>query len=125
MNDSIADMLTRIRNAILRGHKDVIVPLSKVKVNILHVLKEKGYISSFEILDNNIKVVLKYKGGINKISGIKRISKPSLRVYSSGKNIPKVLNGMGINIVSTPEGIISDDIARKRNLGGEIICRVW
>lgn len=125
MSDPIADMLTRIRNAILRSHKEVILPSSKIKVNILSVLKDKGYIKEFVVENNEIRILLKYKKGVSKISGIKRISKPSLRVYASYKNIPKVLNGLGINVVSTPEGIFSDDIARKKKLGGEIICRVW
>ena len=125
MNDPIADMLTRIRNAILRGSRDVMLPSSNINTNILKVLKEKGYIKEFEIEDGNAKILLKYKKGISKISGIKRVSKPSLRVYTSYKKIPKVLNGLGMSILSTPEGIVSDDIARKKKVGGEIICRVW
>ena len=125
MNDPIADMLTRIRNAILRGSRDVMLPSSNINTNILKVLKEKGYIKEFEIEGGNVKILLKYKKGISKISGIKRVSKPSLRVYTSYKRIPRVLNGLGISILSTPEGIVSDDIARKKKIGGEIICRVW
>jgi small subunit ribosomal protein S8 len=125
MNDPIADMLTRIRNAILRGSRDVMLPSSNINTNILKVLKEKGYIKEFEIEGGNVKILLKYKKGISKISGIKRVSKPSLRVYTSYKKIPRVLNGLGMSILSTPEGIVSDDIARKKKIGGEIICRVW
>jgi len=125
MNDPIADLLTRIRNAIMRGKVSVSIPKSTIKEDIVKVLAERGFIKSFEVIDNDIIVTLKYKKGENKISGIVRVSKPSLRVYSSYRRIPKVLNGLGFYILSTPQGVVSDREAIEKKLGGELICKVW
>ena len=125
MNDPIADLLTRIRNAIMRGKVSVSIPKSSMKEDIVKVLAERGFIKSFEVIENDIIVTLKYKKGENKISGIVRVSKPSLRVYSSYRRIPKVLNGLGFYILSTPQGVISDREAIEKKLGGELICKIW
>ena len=130
MSDPIADMLTRIRNANTVGHETVEIPASKMKKAIAEILKEEGYITDFEVIDDNkqgiIKVTMKY--GANKervISGIKKISKPGLKVYAKAGEVPKVLGGLGIAIVSTSKGIVSDKEARKLGVGGEVICYVW
>ena len=130
MTDPIADMLTRIRNANTVGHETVEIPASKMKKAIAEILKEEGYITDFEVIDDNkqgiIKVTMKY--GANKervISGIKKISKPGLKVYAKANDVPKVLGGLGIAIVSTSKGIVSDKEARKLGVGGEVICYVW
>jgi small subunit ribosomal protein S8 len=125
MSDPIADLLTRIRNAILRDKEIVSVPLSTIKEDIVRVLKERGYIKGYEIKERDIIISLKYKKGESVISGIERVSKPSLKVYSSYRDIPKVLNGLGFCILSTPEGVITDSEARRNKVGGEIICKVW
>jgi small subunit ribosomal protein S8 len=125
MNDPIADLLTRIRNAIMRGKVTVSIPKSTIKEDIVKVLYDRGFIKSYEIVDNDIVVTLKYKKGENRISGIVRVSKPSLRIYSSYRRIPKVLNGLGFYIISTPQGVISDKDAIEKKLGGELICKVW
>ena len=123
-------MLTRIRNANTVGHETVEIPASKMKKAIAEILKEEGYITDFEVIDDNkqgiIKVTMKY--GANKervISGIKKISKPGLKVYAKAGEVPKVLGGLGIAIVSTSKGIVSDKEARKLGVGGEVICYVW
>ena len=130
MTDPIADMLTRIRNANTVGHETVEIPASKMKKAIAGILKEEGYIADFEIIEDDkqgmIKVTMKY--GANKekvISGIKKISKPGLKVYAKAGEVPKVLGGLGIAIVSTSKGIVSDKDARKLGVGGEVICYVW
>ena len=130
MTDPIADMLTRIRNANTAGHDTVDIPASKMKKSIVEILKDEGYIKDYEIIDDNIqgtiRVTLKY--GANKehvISGLKKISKPGLKVYAKKHEIPKVLGGLGIAIISTSNGIISDKEARKLGVGGEVICYVW
>ncbi len=125
MSDPIADLLTRIRNAILRDKEIVSVPLSTIKEDIVKVLKERGYIKGYEIKEHDIIISLKYKKGESVISGIERVSKPSLKVYSSYRDIPKVLNGLGFCILSTPEGVITDSEARRNKVGGEIICKIW
>ena len=129
MTDPIADMLTRIRNANQMKHPTVDVPASRLKLEVLRVLKEEGYISDYEKKEDNkqgvITVTLKYVEKERVIKGIKRISKPGLRVYAKKEELPKVLNGLGVAIVSTPGGVMSDREARKRNLGGEIIAFVW
>ena len=129
--DPIADMLTRIRNASMVSHQSVDMPSSKLKLELATVLKNEGYISDFTetLVDNKFKmlsIVLKYDEK-NKpvISNLKRISKPGLRSYSKAKNLPKVLGGLGIAIISTSLGLMTDRRARKENLGGEIICYVW
>ena len=130
MTDPIADMLTRIRNANTVGHETVEIPASKMKISIAEILLEEGYIKGFEVIEDNkqgiIKVEMKY--GANKekvISGIKKISKPGLKVYAKANEVPRVLNGLGIAIVSTSKGVVSDREARKLGVGGEVICYVW
>ncbi len=128
--DPIADMLTRIRNANSSKHKTVDVPASKMKVAIADILFKEGYIKSFEEISNDvqgtIRVTLKYdEKGNRVIAGIKRISKPGLRVYASKEDLPEVLNGLGIAIVSTSKGIMTDKEARKSGLGGEVLAYVW
>lgn len=130
ITDPIADMLTRIRNANDAKHETVDVPCSKMKKSIADILLEEGYIKDFKIIDDNkqgvIRITLKY--GANKqkvISGLKRVSKPGLRVYSSKEDMPKVLKGLGIAIVSTSMGVMTDKNARKNNVGGEVLAFVW
>ena len=128
--DPIADMLTRIRNANTAKHKTVDIPASKVKLAIAKILFEEGYIKSFEEIagenQTTIRVTLKYdEKGKRVIDGIKRISKPGLRIYTSKEELPRVLNGLGIAIVSTSKGIMTDKNARAAGLGGEIIAYVW
>ena len=130
MTDPIADMLTRIRNANTVGHENVEIPASKMKKAIAEILKEEGYITDFDVIEDDkqgmIKVTMKY--GANKervISGIKKISKPGLKVYAKANDVPKVLGGLGIAIISTSKGIVSDKEARKLGVGGEVICYVW
>ena len=128
--DPIADMLTRIRNANSAKHKTVDVPSSKMKTAIAEILFKEGYIKSFEIISNEnqgiIRITLKYdEKGTRVIDGIKRISKPGLRIYTSKEDLPRVLNGLGIAIVSTSKGIMTDKEARSLGLGGEIIAYVW
>ena len=130
MTDPIADMLTRIRNANQNRAKDVSMPSSKMKETIASILKEEGFIDDYSIekndVQNNLTLTLKY--GTNKervITGLKRISKPGLRVYASREDIPTVLNGLGIAIISTPKGVMTDKMARKNNVGGEVIAYIW
>ena len=128
--DPIADMLTRIRNANTSKHKTVDVPASKVKRAIAEILFEEGYIASFEDIKDDtqgvIRITLKYdEKGAKVISGLKRISKPGLRVYASKDELPKVLNGLGIALISTSKGIKTDKEARAENLGGEVLAYVW
>ena len=130
MTDPIADMLTRIRNANIMKYKEVEIPSSKVKVEIARILKDEGYINDYKIKKNNIQdiIVLSLKYGENKekvITGLKRISKPGLRVYANANEVPKVLNGLGIAIVSTSKGMMTDKEARNQNLGGEVIAYIW
>ena len=130
VTDPIADMLTRIRNAITAKHADVEIPASKTKKAIVDILLDEGYIASYEIIEkelqNSIKITLKYGyKGERVITGLKRISKPGLRVYASCAELPKVLNGLGIAIVSTSKGIMTDKNARSQNLGGEVLAYVW
>lgn len=130
VTDPIADMLTRIRNAITAKHADVEIPASKTKKAILDILVEEGYIAGYEVIEkelqNSIKVTLKYgPKGEKVITGLRRISKPGLRVYAKSEELPKVLNGLGIAIVSTSKGIMTDKHARANNLGGEVLAFVW
>ena len=131
MSDPIADMLTRIRNANTAKHDTVDVPASKMKLAIADILLEEGYIKKYDIIeDGNFKTIhitLKYGADKNEkiISGIKRISKPGLRVYAGKEDMPKVLGGLGIAIVSTNKGVITDKEARKLNVGGEVLAFVW
>ncbi|MGN0160123.1 MAG: 30S ribosomal protein S8 [Lachnospiraceae bacterium] len=131
MTDPIADMLTRIRNANTAKHDTVDVPASKMKVSIAEILLKEGYIKSFELVDNgnfkDIRITLKYGSDKNEkiISGIKRISKPGLRVYAGKDELPRVLGGLGIAILSTNQGVITDKEARKLHVGGEVLAFVW
>ena len=131
MTDPIADMLTRIRNANTAKHDTVDVPSSKMKLSIAKILLDEGYIKAYELVDNgnfkDIHITLKYGKDKNEkiISGLKRISKPGLRVYAKREDVPKVLNGLGIAIISTSEGLLTDKEARQKNVGGEVIAYVW
>ena len=130
MTDPIADMLTRIRNANTVGHETVEIPASKMKKAIAEILKEEGYITDFDVIEDDKQGMIKVtmKDGSNKervISGIKKISKPGLKVYAKANEVPKVLGGLGIAIISTSKGIVSDKEARKLGVGGEVICYVW
>ena len=128
MTDPIADMLTRIRNANQMRNATVSMPTSKVKVEIARILKEEGYIVDY-VVDGDVKktltLTLKYSGNERVITGLKRISKPGLRVYAEATNLPKVLNGLGIAVISTSNGIMTDREARQKKLGGEVIAFVW
>ena len=131
LSDPIADMLTRIRNANMARHSTVDIPSSKMKVDIAAILEKEGYVKGYEIIKDGIKqtmrITLKY--GRNKndkvIAGLKRISKPGLRVYANCEDLPKVLNGLGLAIVSTNKGVITDKEARKLGVGGEVLAFVW
>ena len=130
MTDPIADMLTRIRNANNAGHKTVEMPASKEKKAIAEILLEEGYINKVDFIDDYkqgiIKITLKYGENKSKvIAGLKRISKPGLRVYAGNNEIPKVLNGLGVAIISTSKGVLTDKEARRAGVGGEVICYVW
>lgn len=127
MSDPIADMLTRIRNANSAYHEKVEMPASTVKAAVLNILKEEGFVKNFESVNNGktLKVTLKYGSNKEKvISGIKRISKPGLRVYAKKEELPRVLGGLGIAVISTSQGVMSDKTARKLGLGGEVIAYV-
>ena len=130
MTDPIADMLTRIRNANQMKHLTVLVPASKIKLEILNVIKNEGYIEDVEFVEDGkqgeIKVTLKYTEKKERvIKGITRISKPGLRVYAKSTEMPKVLNGLGVAVVSTSNGVMTDREARQKNLGGEVIAYMW
>ena len=131
MTDPIADMLTRIRNANTAKHDTVDVPASKIKTEIARILLDEGYIKAYEIVEDGvvktIKITLKYGADKNQkvISGLKRISKPGLRVYAGVENMPKVLGGLGIAIISTNKGIVTAKEARAMNVGGEVLAFVW
>ena len=130
MTDPIADMLTRIRNANQMRYKEVEVPASKMKLEIARILKEEGFIVDFKVKKNNVQniIVLTLKYGEKKervITGLKRISKPGLRVYAKVEEIPRVLNGLGIAIVSTSKGVMTDKQARANSLGGEVLAYIW
>ena len=130
MTDPIADMLTRIRNANTVGHATVEIPASKMKKSIAGILTDEGYIKGFDVIDDNkqgiIRIQMKYGADKERvISGIKKISKPGLKVYAKSDEVPKVLGGLGIAIISTSNGVISDNQARKLGVGGEVICYVW
>lgn len=130
-NDTIADMLTRIRNSCMAQHSTTKIPATKMTRNIAKVLKEEGFIGEFEVTGEGIKqylvISLKYKGKNRQpiIRHIQRISKPGLRVYKNRKELPKVLGGIGIAIISTSSGIMTDKEARRRGIGGEVLCYVW
>lgn len=131
VTDPIADMLTRLRNAINAKHKMVEIPASKEKLEIAKILLEEGYIYDFKLVDavgsfKNIQLTIKYdENGQSVIQGLKRISKPGLRIYSGKENLPKVISGLGIAIISTNKGIVTDKVARSLNVGGEVLAYVW
>ena len=132
MTDPVADMLTRIRNANVAMHDEVRMPTSKIKEAIAELLVKEGYIGSFQIADNpdrpykSLVIELKYSPERERVlSGVKRVSKPGLRVYSKSSDIPRVLGGLGIAVLSTSHGLMTDREARKRRVGGEILCHVW
>ena len=131
MTDPISDMLTRIRNGLSAGHETVSIPASKMKIEIARILKEEGYINNYSVegetaKDKAITIELKYGPDNQKvISGLKRISKPGLKVYAKGDALPRVLNGLGVAIISTSKGLMADRDARKAGLGGEVVAYVW
>ena len=130
MSDPLADMLTRIRNAGMVRYETVDVPMSNLKVGVAKVLREQGYINNYEIIEDNkqgtLRIMLKYGPNNEKvITGIRRVSKPGLRQYVKADDIPKVLSGLGISILSTSKGIITDREARRLRIGGEILCEAW
>ena len=129
-NDPIADMLTRIRNANQMRYKEVEVPASKIKIEIARILKDEGFIADYKIKKNDVQsiIVISLKYGDRKervITGLKRISKPGLRVYAKASELPRVLNGLGIAIISTSHGVMTDKEARKESLGGEVMAYIW
>ncbi len=130
MTDPIADMLTRIRNANVVKHETVDVPASNMKKELARILLEEGFVRGYDVIEDEkqgiIRIQLKYgQTGERVISGLKRISKPGMRVYADKHEVPRVLNGLGISIISTSKGILTDRQARKENVGGEVICYVW
>jgi small subunit ribosomal protein S8 len=135
VSDPISDMLTRIRNAMIAGHNMVVLPSSKIKVAIARILKEEGYIHSYEVVDGKIvnskllRIRLKYVGERRQrrpvITGLERVSRPGRRVYTGKREIPWVLSGIGIAIISTPKGVMTGRRARQLGVGGEVLCKVW
>jgi len=130
MSDPLADFLTRIRNAVMVRYETVDIPMSNLKVGVAKVLREEGYIKDYEIIEDNkqgiLRVELKYgPNDENVITGLKRVSKPGLRQYVKADDIPKVLSGLGISIISTSKGVITDREARRLRIGGEILCEAW
>jgi small subunit ribosomal protein S8 len=133
--DPIADMLTRIRNGVMAGHTQVAMPSSKIKVQIAKILKEEGFIENFEVADGEqagfkvLRVKIKYVGERRErravISGLERVSKPGRRIYTKRQDIPWVLSGIGVAILSTPKGVMTGQRARQLGIGGEILCKVW
>lgn len=127
--DPIADYLTRIRNAVAARHKKVDIPASNLKRDLSKILLDQHFISGFnEISDNKqgiLRVSLKYTGGVNAISGLTRVSRPGLRIYVPAKEVPRVLNGLGIAVISTSKGLMTDKDARLQKVGGEVICHIW
>ncbi|MEM5517021.1 30S ribosomal protein S8 [Henriciella sp. AS95] len=129
ISDPLGDLLTRIRNAQMRGMTKVVSPSSKLRIRVLDVLQSEGYIRGYTEVEkdghNNVEIELKYYDGAPVISEIRRVSKPGRRVYSSVNDLPLVRNGLGISILSTSKGVISDAVARNENVGGEVLCRVF
>ena len=129
LNDPIGDMLARIKNSQMRNHKKVQLPSSKFKIKIAEVLKSEGFIIDFKVINDsnipNLEINLKYNSGNPVINSIERISKPGRRIFSSAESLPKINNGLGIAIISTPKGVMTDIDARKQRVGGEIICKVF
>ena len=135
VNDPIADMLTRIRNGVMAGHSQVAIPSSKIKVEIAKILKEEGFVENFEVADGErvgqkiLRVKIKYVGERRErrpvIGGLERVSKPGRRIYTKKQDIPWVLSGIGVAILSTPKGVMTGQRARQLGVGGEILCKVW
>lgn len=129
VTDPIADFLTRIRNASKAKLLRVDIPASKMKIQIAEILKNEKYIHDYTIVEDNkqniIRIQLKYRGGVPAISGIKRISKPGLRIYKPAEQLPRVLNGLGTAVISTSKGLLTDKQARSQSVGGEVICYIW
>ena len=129
VNDPIADMLTRIRNANQQRHDEVSIPTSKLKVELAKILTNEGFVAGYRVegegVKSNIVITLKYKGNERVITGLKRVSKPGLRQYAKSNEIPKVLNGLGIVILSTSQGLLTDKEARAKNIGGEVLAYIW
>lgn len=129
VTDPIADLLTRVRNAIKAKKRRVDVPSSKMKTGLVQILKDQNFISDFMVVEDNkqnvLRIALKYTNGISAISGLKKVSTPGLRIYADVEHLPRVLNGFGISVISTPKGLLTDKQARKENVGGEIICEIW
>jgi len=129
VTDPISDFLTRIRNASKAKKVRVQIPASKTKISLAEIMKKHGYILDFEVIDDNkqniINIVLKYRNGISAISGMKRISKPGLRIYKNSVEIPRVLNGLGTAVISTSNGLLTDKEAKLKSVGGEVLCYIW
>lgn len=129
VTDPIADFLTRIRNAVKAKRKKVDIPASNFKNGLAQILKEQNFITDFEVIEDGkqgiLRVSLKYTDGESAIAGIERVSSPGLRNYAPVEKLPRVLNGYGIAIISTPKGLLTDKQARRENVGGEIVCRIW
>ena len=130
ITDAIADMLTRIRNANSAKHDTVDIPASNIKKSIAQILLDEGFIKGFQVIDDNkqgvIRITLKYGDNRSQvITGLRRVSKPGLRIYSSCEDMPKVMKGLGIAIISTPKGVMTDKMARKENVGGEVLAFIW
>lgn len=135
VSDPISDMLTRMRNALMAGHNTVVLPSSKIKVAIAKIMKEEGYISGYEVVDGKVagskmlRIRLKYVGERRErrpvITGLERVSRPGRRVYTGKQDIPWVLSGIGIAILSTPKGVMTGQRARQLGIGGEVLCKVW
>jgi small subunit ribosomal protein S8 len=130
LTDPIADMLTRVRNANAAGHEKVDIPSSRLKVEIARILKQEGFVKGYKVIDQGkqgiLRISLKYGSGNERVlRGITRASKPGLRVYSRASKVPRVLSGMGIAIISTSRGVMTDREARNQGVGGEVLCRVW
>lgn len=129
MTDPIADMIIRIKNASMAGRRDLVLPHSKLKEEIIKILKINNYIEDYQIIDEkpqkNIKIILKYVGKLSVITDVKRVSKPGRRIYVKAGEVPQTLNGYGLTILSSNQGVIDDKAARKAKVGGEIICQIW
>ena len=129
VNDPIADMLTRIRNALIAKHDEVLIPASNMKKSIAQILLDEGYIKSFQVEDDGVQgmihITLKYNGKDKVITGLRRVSKPGLRVYVGADELPRVLRGLGVAIVSTSKGVMTDKAARAAHVGGEVLAFVW
>lgn len=130
VTDQIADMLTRLRNAILARHDHVLVPASRLKLELAKILKAQGYIQKYDLVDDKrqgqIRIHLRYSGGRTPvITGLRRVSRPGVRVYVDARHLPRVMGGLGVAVLSTSQGVLTDREARRRGIGGEVLCHVW